>query len=46
LCHDEYFGLRDELADSPSGFDAVQLGKADIEQNQVRFQFHRFYDGF
>src|ERR1700722_13382112 len=46
LTQDKYFGVWDEFADSSSRFDSIQFGKTDIEQNQVRFQFLRFLDGF
>jgi hypothetical protein len=38
--------VRSELADLSSGFDTVEFGQPDIEQNQVRLQFPTLLDCF
>ena len=46
LAHKEYFGSRGNFAYSSTGFDAVQCGQSDIQQNQIWVQFFGLLDGF
>jgi hypothetical protein len=40
------FRFRHKLADLSGGFDSVQAGKSDVQQNQVRSYFSRFPNCF
>src|SRR5208283_405372 len=46
LAYEQYSRGGNDLADLPSGFDAVELGKTDIQQNQVREQLSGLLDCF
>jgi hypothetical protein len=42
----EYLGIRDEQADSASGFKSINLRETDVQQDQVWSQFFGFLNGF
>ena len=46
MTHEEYLGAGGELSYPPGGFDSIELGEADVQQNQIRFQFFGLLNGF
>jgi len=45
LAEYQNFRLRDFFADLPSCVKAIQLRHADVENNNIRFEFFRLSDG-
>lgn len=46
LSQEEDFRFRTTFANFSSGFDSVQTGESDVQQNQIRLQFHRLLNRF
>jgi hypothetical protein len=46
LTQENYFSGRYKCANPPSGLDAIHRRQPDVQQNQIRFQFHRFLNRF